>query len=287
MRPSLSIVGAGRVGRALGRALSAKGWRIGGVLTNSAATARAAVRAIGSGRPLRAPAPALLGSDVVLMAMPDSAIARVAAELAAFGGGAWRGKTALHVSGALPAAALEPLAACGASVAAMHPFQTFGRDAAPELRGVLFTIQGDAAAARVARRMALDAGGVPLRIAARVKPGYHAAGAFPATHLLTLMAAAASMMQQLGFPQKLALAGLLRMARQTLDNIEQQGLRSAWTGPVARGDFATVAAQMDALRRLGRDFAAIHAQLYRLGALLLAAEPRATLEALNEALGEN
>ena len=91
MLETLSIVGAGRVGRALGRRLRELGWRVGTVTTRSNPTARAAVRMIGAGNPTDRLTRQVLTSDVVLIAAPDGAIEGVAAELARLGGSEWRG----------------------------------------------------------------------------------------------------------------------------------------------------------------------------------------------------
>ena len=78
-RPTLAIIGAGRVGRALGQPLRQRGWRIGAVVTRSRKTARAAVRAIGGGTPQSRLDASALDADVVLIATPDRSIATVAA----------------------------------------------------------------------------------------------------------------------------------------------------------------------------------------------------------------
>ena len=86
MSETVSIVGAGRVGRALGRRLHELGWHIGGVTGRSLATARAAVRTIGAGRPIGGLTHEVLNSEVVLISTPDSAIEGVAKTLAKIGG---------------------------------------------------------------------------------------------------------------------------------------------------------------------------------------------------------
>src|ERR1700693_4508730 len=82
MERSLSIVGAGRVGRTLGKRLRGLGWRIGAVVTRSAPRARAAVREIGAGKPYGQPVPEILDSKVILLTTPDGALGGVAGVLA-------------------------------------------------------------------------------------------------------------------------------------------------------------------------------------------------------------
>src|SRR2546427_4580217 len=87
VRPVVAIVGAGRVGCALGRRLREKGWRIGPVITRSMRTARAARRRIGSGKPQAGFSEAVLAADLILIATPDRAIAETADALARIGAG--------------------------------------------------------------------------------------------------------------------------------------------------------------------------------------------------------
>ena len=111
------------------------GWRIGVVTTRSIPTARAAVRVIGAGHPSDRLTRQVLASDVVLIAVPDRAIAGVAAELAQLGGSEWRGKVVLHTSGALDSSALGALADAGAATGSIHPMQTFSSQSMPNLAG--------------------------------------------------------------------------------------------------------------------------------------------------------
>src|SRR5260370_25742836 len=110
MSETLSIVGAGRVGKALGRCLHELGWRVAVVATRSIPTARAAVRAIGAGHPADQLTRQVLASDIVLIATPDNVISDVAADLAHLGGNEWRGKVFLHTSRARDSSAPAPLA---------------------------------------------------------------------------------------------------------------------------------------------------------------------------------
>ncbi|MBI1750254.1 MAG: DUF2520 domain-containing protein [Acidobacteria bacterium] len=306
---SLAIVGAGRVGRALGKLLRDRGWRIAAVVTCSSATARAAVRAIGAGKPFAHLTPEILSADVILLTTPDSAIAATAAKLAQVTRGIpprpgvvgatrlalspaegrvarseWGGRIVLHTSGALDSCVLAPLTRLGAAVGSLHPLQTFGARSIPSLRGVLFTLEGDPRAARVARRIARQLGGIPIEIPARAKPAYHAAGAFAAAHMLSLIEGGTQMLVKLGFPKKQAQRGLLRMARQMLSNLETLGPRASWSGPVSRGDFSTVEKHMVALAPFATEFSRAHAAMLLLSARVLAADNGATLRRLKRML---
>src|SRR3984957_5174443 len=125
MERSLSIVGAGRVGRTLGKRLRGLGWRIGAVVTRSTATSRAAVRQIGAGKPYSRLGPEVLDSKVILLTTPDGALGSVANVLAGFDESKLRDKIVLHTSGALDRTVLAPLALRGSSRGSFHPLRTF------------------------------------------------------------------------------------------------------------------------------------------------------------------
>jgi predicted short-subunit dehydrogenase-like oxidoreductase (DUF2520 family) len=277
-RPTLAIVGAGRVGRVLGRILRQRGWRIGAVVTRSRKTASAAVRAIGAGRPRARLDASALAADVVLITTPDRAIAAVAKELARVSARGGRGdrsgqgrleSTILHTNGALDRSVLAPLARLGAATGSLHPLQTFTRDAAPNLDGAICAIEGTPRALRVARRIARDLGCVPVVIAPQSKPAYHAAAALAAGHILAVTEAATQILIALGFTRKEAVRALLPLTRQTLANFERHGASAAWTGPLARGDFATVKKHAAALRKFPREYRVAYDALSRLSQAVL------------------
>jgi predicted short-subunit dehydrogenase-like oxidoreductase (DUF2520 family) len=276
MPTTVAIVGAGRVGRTLGRKLRELGWNIGPVVTRSAATARAAVRAIAEGVPHAGLTRQILAADVVLLATPDYAVADVAARLARQGGEEWRGKVVLHTSGSLSRDALNALTRCGASTGSMHPMQTFSGRGRTDLEGVIFGIDGDARALRVGRQIARALGGVPVVVNGANRVAYHAAGGFAAQHVLSVMEAGTRILMSVGFTRRLASRALLNLARQTLDNFERLGPRATWTGPLARGDFGTVEKHMAALRRLPREYREVYASLTRLAVAMLAAQDTRT-----------
>lgn len=281
MKGNLTIIGAGRVGRSLGRALSESGWRIFGVVTRSMPCARRAVRFIGEGQPFAGVLPAALTPRNILICTPDTAIPHLAEDLARLGPDQWRGKNVLHASGALASSVLEPLRAAGASVGSMHPLQTFSGIGVPPLEGRVFAIEGDPAALRLARQMVRSLGGYILQLPENGKAAYHAAASVAAGQVLTILAAATNTMMSLGVKRQVAVRALLPLTRQVLDNFERVGARAAWTGPLAREDFGVIAAHLAALRKLPAEYAAAYEQLNRLAARVLASNPEHALSQLN------
>jgi predicted short-subunit dehydrogenase-like oxidoreductase (DUF2520 family) len=277
MLKSLAILGAGRVGRALGRLLHERGWRILVVAAQSEATARKAAKFIRAGQPITGISHHALAARTILVSVPDDKIPEIAAELARIGGQQLRRKIVLHTSGACDAAALEPVRAVGAFTASMHPMQTFNGVSVPPLEGKIFAIEGDAPAVRVARSIARSLGGVPVNITAEKKPLYHAAGAFAAGLVLALEEAGVQMLKTSGLPQREALQALLSLSRQVLDHYEKFGPHKAWTGPLSRGDYGIVAANEEAIAHYHPEFLEAYVAVSRLSGHVLATDPAAVL----------
>jgi predicted short-subunit dehydrogenase-like oxidoreductase (DUF2520 family) len=282
MQKYLAILGAGRVGRALGRRLREEGWKIGGVVTRSEASARRAVRFIGAGQAHAVPVRSILAAPVILVSVPDDALGEVAAELARIGAEELRGKIVLHTSGALDSSALHAVKNHGAAVGSMHPLQTFTGRNVPSLDGRIFAVEGDPAAVRVARQISRTLGGLPVPISAGKKILYHAAAAMAAGSVLAIEEAATQLLISLGTSRRSAVRALLPLTRQVLDNFERFGPRAAWTGPLSRGDYDIVAAHLRALRDSPKEFAAAYESLNRLAARTMAQLPAAMLAELEK-----
>ncbi|HZC65755.1 MAG TPA: DUF2520 domain-containing protein [Candidatus Dormibacteraeota bacterium] len=283
---SLAIVGAGRVGRALAKGLREEGWRVGAVVTRHESTARKAVRFIGAGRPCVGVSREVLVANVVLICTPDDAISSVAQEIAGLLQGekkaSLRGTVFLHTSGALDASALRPLKKYGAALGSLHPLQSFSGIGVPPLEGRFFAIEGDDSALRTARKIVRCLGGRPAQISSGKKRLYHAAAALSAGHVLAIEEAATRMLMSAGLARPEALAALLGLTRQVLDNFARLGSRAAWTGPLARGDYRIVLAHEKAMSALPAEYAAAYISLNRLAARVLADDAKLALSRLEK-----
>ncbi|MBL6278670.1 DUF2520 domain-containing protein [Micromonospora fiedleri] len=242
---TVGIVGAGRVGTTLGAALAAVGHRV--VATTGSSGASQARVALLLPTVSRRPAAevARAATDLLLIAVPDDALAGVVAGLAAEG--ALRpGQVVAHTSGAHGLAVLAPAVAAGARPLALHPAMTFTGtpDDLSRLSGISYGVTAPAELRPLAARLVADLGGVPEWIGEADRPLYHAALAHGANHLVTLVNEAADRLRDAGVAQpEKVLAPLLRAA---LENALRLG-DDALTGPVARGDAGTVARHLTQL----------------------------------------
>lgn len=278
----VSLIGAGRVARGLGARLREAGWEIDAVVARRMPSAMAAVRMIRAGTPYAGLTRRVLAAGVILVAVPDSEVPTVALELERIGAEELRGKIVAHTSGALPAAVLDPLAAHGARTGVMHPMQSFGVRARPQLGGVLFGIEGHPEALRVIRKLVRSLGGEAARIPAARKAEYHCAGTFAAAHLLACIEAGVQLLIAAGMKRRSAVRALLQLSRQVLQNYELLGPFSAWTGPLSRGDFSTIALHRKALESYPEEVRQAYDALTRLAARVLSRVPEELLARLDD-----
>jgi predicted short-subunit dehydrogenase-like oxidoreductase (DUF2520 family) len=213
-----------------------------GSLTRARAVARSAgARAVTTSG-------AKLEADVLWLCVPDAAIAEVARALAR--GRDWRGRVALHSSGALASDELRALRGRGASVGSVHPMMTFAGPRPPQLRGLTFAVEGDRKAAEVARAIARDLGGELLAIRKSKKPLYHALGSFSSPLLVMLLSEAEQVGRAAGLSPTKTATVVRAILRRTLENYFRGGTAAAFSGPIRRGDLVTVKRHMKELRKV-------------------------------------
>ncbi|HWA67506.1 MAG TPA: DUF2520 domain-containing protein [Mycobacteriales bacterium] len=243
-RLAVGVISAGRVGAVLGAALARAGHRVEAVAAVSDASRRRA-DALLPGVAIRPPDEVAAAVDLLLLAVPDDSLGPLVGGLAA-AGAVRRGSLVAHTSGAHGIRLLDPLAEVGALPLALHPVMTFtGTEVdLQRLDGAAFGVTSDEVLRPVAETLVLEMGGEPSWIAEELRPLYHAALAFGANQLVTLVSQSADLLSAAGVeaPQRM-LGPLLGAA---LDNALRSGDR-ALTGPVARGDAGTVSVHLSTL----------------------------------------
>jgi len=218
MISTVRVVGTGRAGSAIAARLAERGLRV--------RTGREAVA----------------DADLVLLAVPDAAIAEVAGQIPL---GPWVG----HVSGATPLSALDP----HTRRFSVHPLQTLTRDrGAEQLDGAWAAITAEGDEAReVARWLGNTLGLHTFDLADADKPLYHAGAAMASNYLVTLHAAAARLLEESHAPPE----ALVPLMTRTIEN------GFVLTGPIARGDWSTVEAHLRALEERAPDLVPLYRAL--------------------------
>ncbi len=213
---TVRIIGPGRAGSSLAAALSAVGWEVLPLLRRGDDLTGAAT-----------------GADVVVVAVPDDAVAEVAAAVAPR-----PGTVLVHLSGSLGLSALATHGRRGA----LHPLVPLPNPAIGARRllsGVTFAVAGDP----VAKEMADALGGRVVEVPDAARPAYHAAACIAANHVVALL----GQVERVAATAGLDLEVFLGLTRAALDDVSRLGPHRALTGPAARGDWTTLARHRDAL----------------------------------------
>lgn len=250
-KTKIAIVGAGHLGAALAESLHAAGYRISEIVSRDTPASRRGARALA--RRVSAQATTIrrpeLTAEIVWFCVPDRAIAAQAEALARAHSN-WRGKIAVHSSGALDSGELAALRRRGAATASAHPLMTFVADARPSLAGIGFAVEGQAAAVRAVGRLIAALGGRVHPIRPRQKVLYHAWGTFASPLMIALLAMTERVAAGSGVGRVRARQRMAPILRQTLENYLRYGPAGAFSGPIIRGDAETVRKHLRALRAI-------------------------------------
>jgi predicted short-subunit dehydrogenase-like oxidoreductase (DUF2520 family) len=230
---NIAIVGSGRAAGALAIAASRRGHAITSIEGRNAASV-ALLRAsidVSPGKP-----------DLRIIAVSDDAIPEIAAVAAELGDPV----PTVHVSGAVPVSALQPIASTGVQTGSMHPLQTLpdAQRGAARLEGAWMAITAEEPLRSELHDLAVTLGCRPFDLDDDVKPLYHAAAAAAANYTLTTLDLSLALFEAAGVPFEAAHP----LIEAIIANAFDLGPAGALTGPVARGDAATVARQVEAIR---------------------------------------
>ncbi len=255
MNKTVAIIGAGRVGSAVGFLLNRAGYSVTGVAARTLASAEKAAAFIGAGIATADAVQATSGADIVFITTPDRAIREVCSALAA-AGAIKAGAVVVHTSGAHSLDMLDAAKERGAWRAVLHPLQSLAsrEDGVRNLPGSYFRVEADPEAIGPAKAVVKELGGTEL-----VMPEwhsdkesaalYHAGAVAVSNYFVALVDYGLKFYEALGAEKKEALKAVLPLIKGTLHNIETLGLPDALTGPIMRGDVETVRQHLTAMRK--------------------------------------
>ena len=212
---TVRVIGRGRAGRSLATALGRAGWGLGGVLGREDDVQEAAA-----------------GVDLLVIAVPDDAVANVAASVTPS-----QSTVVAHMAGSLGLDVLDP----HPRRAAVHPLASLPSPelGAERLRGAWFAIAGD----HLIESVVASLDGRSFTVTDRQRAAYHAAAAIASNHLVALL----GQVERIAASVDVPFEAYLDLVRATVENVAVLGAAEALTGPAARGDEATIARHIDAL----------------------------------------
>jgi predicted short-subunit dehydrogenase-like oxidoreductase (DUF2520 family) len=246
-KDAVAILGVGKVGAAVGFFLRKAGYPIAAVAARSMASASRGAEFTGGAVFDNYTEAAKRGSFIQITTV-DDAIAPVCERIAREGA-VGPGKKVVHMSGACGLDVLRSAKDTGASVACIHPIQSFAdvRNAIENIPGSSFGVTADGNIGPWALQVVQDLGGRSFIIADADKPLYHAAACMASNYLVTLMYLVEGIYQRIGLDGDDALRAFWPLVRGTIRNIEAKGTVQSLTGPISRGDVGTVKKHVEAL----------------------------------------
>jgi predicted short-subunit dehydrogenase-like oxidoreductase (DUF2520 family) len=244
---AIGLIGPGRAGVGLALALAQAGYsvRLHGRHKKSVPAPPPLTLTIGDGI---TPPPWIGDVDVVILTVKDDAITPLATSLAKARAISER-HVVLHLSGVQGQEALGPLVTTRAALGSFHPLQTIVE---PELtpgrlKGAWAAVEGMPRAIETGEQIARDLGMRPFRIATKSKAIYHAGAVFASNYLVVVEAIAQRLLRHAGLSDADAWAALRPLVEGTFDNLSRHEPREALTGPVMRGDTATITRHLESL----------------------------------------
>jgi predicted short-subunit dehydrogenase-like oxidoreductase (DUF2520 family) len=250
-KPSVSIVGAGRLGSALALALDATGYSIETVVARRQSSATRAARLLDvAPRALAAKdIDQLQLTDIIIIATPDDLIADVGASLLDVEPASTESCAVLHTSGALSSVILSPLKRRKWSVGSVHPLVSVssGKTGAASLKDGFWSVEGDRKAVGVARKLVRDLKGHSFTVNSQKKPLYHAAALMAAGGVVALFDVAVEMMIHSGVDRAMARKVLQPLIESVVQSLGSKDTPEALTGTFSRGDIKTVIHHLEVL----------------------------------------
>ncbi len=260
---NITIIGAGKVGTALGMLIARSGLSFQGIFARSRHSARRAIKAIGKGKIFVSLDTLIDESDVVIIAVRDSEIGKVAEKIIKekkHGKKAYAAKIFLHTSGSLPSSVLKDLSHFGASVGSMHPLQTIpsamiGMDF---LKGSYYCVEGQARAVSAARSIVKKIRGGSFSITAKEKDAYHLAASFLSNYVVALADMVMDLLPKGRRSRDEWMRLFVPLMEGTVKSLGARGINDALTGPITRGDTVTIARHLKVVQKCDRDLRRLH-----------------------------
>ena len=260
LMPAIGFIGAGRVAHCLAAAWSQAGYTVVGVASRSRASAEHLATVAGHCKVYTDPQQVVDAADLIFLTVPDDAIVAATAELRFS-----EDKAVVHCSGASEVSLLDSARHQGALTGGFHPLFLFSGASADleRIQGASITLEAPAALKERLIALVHALGCTPLEIPPGARMLYHASANYAASFVLCSLRETVDVWASFGVSEAEVLSALWPMLEGTIKTARERGLVSALAGPVSRGDAAVVAKQLEQLKRLGGDHAALYALMTR------------------------
>jgi len=256
--PKFSIIGAGKVGSTLALALHDKKFPIVSIISKSGKHAIDLAKKVHCKRASTKLLDVDPSTEYILIAVSDPSLEEVAFELSKIKQLKFKKLCVIHCSGVYSSDVLNPLKKKGATVASMHPIQTFPKTRTPEqmrskLKNIFYGVEGNPQAIEKVEIIVRALEGKSVIISKELKPLYHVACVFASSYMATLLNTISDLSKTLNLKATwMEVFGPLLTA--TMENVVRDSTATAITGPIVRGDHQTIDLHLEALSRYAPQF---------------------------------
>jgi predicted short-subunit dehydrogenase-like oxidoreductase (DUF2520 family) len=251
--PLVSLIGAGKVGSALALTLVTKGYRFVSVINRTGSDAVHLARMLKCKKASTSVTDVAPDSEMIIIAVPDGVLQEIVKQLCSHKNLQFKKLFVVHTSGVHSTEVMKPLKSKGATVASLHPIQTFPQGKPPtqlaaSLRGIYYGLEGETQALIKAEQIVKALEGNVITIPKELKPLYHALCVFSSGYLMILLNTIRELSQHLKLkPPWTEIFGPLMTT--SMKNIIKQSAAEVLTGPIVRKDFATVKLHLETLSK--------------------------------------
>ena len=257
-KKTVGFIGAGKVGTALAARLFKGGYHVIAVADTNLRATEKLVELVPGCQVLKNAQQIADSADHVFITTPDDFIHKVASELT------WHhDQNVVHCSGAASIDILDPAKKSGAMVGSFHPCQAFASvdQAIKNLPGSTFAIEAQGSLLDILKEMASTIGCDWIVLKPGNKALYHAAAVFASNYFVTLLKVATDLFQNFDVPTTQSTKILMPLIQGNIKNINNIGLPSCLTGPIARGDVSTIEKHIFALKEKEPSILKLYAEL--------------------------
>ena len=278
-RMRIGFIGAGTVATALAIHLHSNGYPITSVASRSFASAKALSDAVPGCTATMDQEEVLKEASIIFLTVPDDVIRDTANNLE------WGAHHMVaHCSGSLGLDVLDGPRRLAAQIGVLHPFQTFSSsaNAGEKFSGSTFAVEAGEPFLGILKGFITDLGGVAVDLSDKNHALYHLSGVIASNYLVTLVNIAIELWKTSGLTEEEALPAVLPLMRNTLANLEANGIPQSLTGPISRGDIDTVKKHLTKLRETRPDLLPLYGQLGLDTVRISTKKNQATEESLNK-----
>lgn len=254
----LGFIGAGKVGTALGIYFKEKGFDISGYYSRTKDSCiQSAIRT--ESHYYSNLQQLVEASDILFITTSDDQIENVAKQLCE----AYclkPGKLIIHTSGALPSTIIDTVKAFGCFTYSMHPLQAFANvdKSVSDLSNTYFCIEGDEEKISILEDILLTCKNAYFKVSPEQKTLYHASACMLSNYMVTLIHNSLIFLESTQLDTSTAFKAMLPLVNSTIQNVLELGTKGALTGPISRGDIATVKKQFEAISSFSKDQLALY-----------------------------